>query len=431
MLRRFAFSLLACTVLGVLMPAPAHAQVPLSQLLVNLIQSEVRLGPPPQGFVSHEAHFVPGLDQQIAPFFFNQQLVTQLATFPTGSSSGGFTYTFDPALGTFSRATDSFGPMFAERALTNGRGKVTIGTNFQYSKYSSFEGQDLSGGAIKFFLRHSAAGGQFFEGDLIETALDLDLSSATTTFFVNYGMTDRWDVAVSVPVVRVSMDANVQATVLRLATGNLNVHAFPGGGTTASFGESGSASGVGDLVVRTKYRLTPAGGRGLAAAVDVRLPTGASEDLLGAGAAAFTATLIGSSSRGRFAPHFNVSFGAAGSGDFVDTPNEFGYRVGTEYTASPTATLAVDLIGRTLLDVGRLTLDDVIWNFTDSNGVGRSALLTEYVFTEGSLNLFNAAFGGKFNVARNLLINASVLVALNSRGVTARFTPVVGFDYAF
>ena len=51
--------------------------------------------------------------------------------------------------------------------------------------------------------------------------------------------------------------------------------------------------------------------------------------------------------------------------------------------------------------------------------------------TTVSLNLFNAAFGGKFNVARNLLINASVLVALNSRGVTARFTPVVGFDYAF
>ena len=41
------------------------------------------------------------------------------------------------------------------------------------------------------------------------------------------------------------------------------------------------------------------------------------------------------------------------------------------------------------------------------------------------------ALGGKFNVAGNLLINANVLVALNDAGVTARVTPVIGFDYSF
>jgi hypothetical protein len=338
----------------------------------------------------------------------------------------------DPALGIPSRATDSFGPTFAERALTIGRGKVSFGTNFQYSKYSSFEGQDLSGGQIKFFLRHSDAGGLFFEGDLIETALHLTLSSATNTMFVSYGLTDLVDLAVSLPIVHVSMDATVQATVRRLATEGLTLHAFPGGGTTAAFGDAGSATGLGDVLVRTKIRMTPSvRGGGLAAALDLRLPTGSSEDLLGTGAAAFTATLIGSGSSGRLSPHFNVSYGASGSGDFVDVPNEFGYRVGTEFAASPAATIAVDLIGRTLIDSGRLALDDVIWPYTDSNGVSQSAVLTEYVFTSGSLNLLSVALGGKFNVARNLLFNASVLVALTSGGVTARVTPVVGFDYAF
>ena len=53
------------------------SSLPLSQLLVNLIQAEVRLAPPPPGFQSHEAHFVPGLDQALAPYLFNQLLVAQ------------------------------------------------------------------------------------------------------------------------------------------------------------------------------------------------------------------------------------------------------------------------------------------------------------------------------------------------------------------
>ena len=39
----------------------------------------------------------------------NNQLALQLSTFPLASSAGGFTYRFDPGLGVFTRATDSFG----------------------------------------------------------------------------------------------------------------------------------------------------------------------------------------------------------------------------------------------------------------------------------------------------------------------------------
>ena len=78
------------TVLGALAllaaPRQANAQdVPLARLLVELIQSDVRLASN-----THDAHFIPGAEQQIAPFFFNQQLVTKLATVPIGSPAGGF-----------------------------------------------------------------------------------------------------------------------------------------------------------------------------------------------------------------------------------------------------------------------------------------------------------------------------------------------------
>src|SRR5262245_64239928 len=106
-----------------LSPASAHAQdPPLAGILPDLILREIilqrgMLGPP------HIAHFSPieGNDANNPAVgivqAFNNQLATQFATFPLGSSTGGLTYVFDESLGTLRRASASFGPLFAERAL--------------------------------------------------------------------------------------------------------------------------------------------------------------------------------------------------------------------------------------------------------------------------------------------------------------------------
>src|SRR5262245_55835268 len=69
---------------------------------------------------------------------FEQEKEVLLATFraettsfPLGSAAGGFTWMFDPSLGVATRRSTSFGPMFAERPLTNGRGKVNVGIAYQ------------------------------------------------------------------------------------------------------------------------------------------------------------------------------------------------------------------------------------------------------------------------------------------------------------
>jgi len=434
MIRRLMLVGSLCALVSAAAAPPAAAQeVPLSQLLVNLIQADVRLAPPAPGFQSHEAHFLPGVNQTLAPYLFNQLLVAQLATFPIGSPTGGFAFSFDAATGTFQRATDTFGPAFADRALTNGRGRLTFGANFQYSRYTTFEGNDLDNGAVKFYLTHEDVPGDvFFEGDLIEAALDLDLSSATTTVFANYGVTNEFDVAVAVPVVHVKMDAQVDATVLRLATpGQPGLHSFPGGASSAAFSNSGSATGISDVLVRGKYRFFSGGGGGLAGGVDVRLPTGDADNLLGTGAAAVTFTLIGSSTNGRFAPHFNVGYTASGESDVVNIADEFVYKFGAEFEAAPTVTVTADFLGRSLRDVGRLELTDVTHNYFNNAGVPGSTVLQEYVARSGSLNVNDLALGVKVNVAGNLLLNGNVLVAVNDAGVRARVTPVFGFDYTF
>lgn len=91
--------------------AQAPERPPVSQILPNLFGNTIVITPTgtPE-FPNHSAHFKPGVEQLQTPHQFNEQIVTLLATFPTGSSSGGFAYTFNSTLGTFSRSSESFGP---------------------------------------------------------------------------------------------------------------------------------------------------------------------------------------------------------------------------------------------------------------------------------------------------------------------------------
>ena len=129
----------------VVLPALASGQTtPLASILPQLLGDTITLLPsnlPDQP--NHVAHFQPGHDQLQVPAQVNQALVTLLSTYPLGSPSGGFTYTFDPALGTLTRSSNSFGPSFAERALTTGRGKTSLGFGYQHAAYDTFEGLNL------------------------------------------------------------------------------------------------------------------------------------------------------------------------------------------------------------------------------------------------------------------------------------------------
>src|SRR5262249_37827920 len=83
----------------------------------------------------------------------NQAVGSQVSSCALGSSAGGFSWTFDSTLGTFNRVSPSFGPVFADRALTTGRRKLNFGANYQSATFDSLEGVDLDSRAIKSYLR--------------------------------------------------------------------------------------------------------------------------------------------------------------------------------------------------------------------------------------------------------------------------------------
>jgi hypothetical protein len=467
-------------------PTSARAQGgPLAGILPELILRDIILLPGMVG-PSHVAHFSPverndannpavGIVQA-----FNNQLATQFATFPLGSSTGGLTYVFDETLGTLRRGSASFGPLFAERALTIGRRKFNAGFNYQRTSYRSFEGHDLDDGSVKFYLRHqdccgftNPADGQGFsstvgdgtrlnppfEGDIIEAALSLEATTHTTALFVNYGLTSNWDVGLAVPVVKVSLDASVEARIIRLVTSTApNTHTFEyfNPDRTLIVERAGSASGLGDIVLRSKYRVLSAAGGGLAAAVDLRLPTGDEDDLLGTGGVQAKMLLIASTERGRFAEHVNIGYTVA-EGHVAGTPlgltpasipDEINYSGGVEYMPHSRVTVIGDVVGRTLRDAGRLVLspkqfqylDPAITSFdpADAPGCGgfrggrcSTATFDEFDPRPGHLTLLLGTGGVKFNPVGNLLISAAVLFAINDAGLRSRTTTMVGIDYAF
>ena len=202
-----------------LAPGVSLAQdTPLSSILPDLLGNTITLLPsnlPDQP--NHVAHFRPGFDQLQVPTQVNQALVTLLSTYPLGSPSGGFTYTFDPALGTLTRSSDSFGPSFAERALTTGRGKVERGLRSTSTPtYDTFEGLNLRQGGDDVLRaahrllqprhRESVVAGWLTSHASVRRRSDRgqrshSSSSATPrSLFLSYGMLDRLDVSRGHPV---------------------------------------------------------------------------------------------------------------------------------------------------------------------------------------------------------------------------------------
>lgn len=487
---------LAIAVVLTTVAQPVHAQsagTGLAGLLSNLILRDI-VTPSNEGgaegsVLPHDAHYSPfnrqylgllsqqsGIPEIATVANFNRALATEIATFPLGSSSGGFTFEFDVTTGAFSRASSSFGPAFAERSRTIGRNRFNLGFSYRHSGYDTFEGLDLEGGAINFYLPHNdccpnqapdgtavgdgllgpgpAAVG--FEGDLVRVALNMKATTDTAAFYFSYGLTNRWDVGIAVPVVRVDLEAVADAEILRLSTAARPlVHSFALGNPSAtrdSFSASGSATGIGDILVRSKYNFAQGTTAGLAAAIDLRLPTGNSDDLLGTGTTQAKVYLVGSTGWDRFAQHFNVGYTFSGKGDlqpllgdgadFVSSAfgsdtraitDEFNYTAGVEFVAHPRLTIVGDLLGRTLRDAGRLSQVEKSFSYVVQGQTEprQTAKFEEFSPRPGNLNLLMGTVGFKANIAHYLLVSTHVLAPFTDAGLKDSLSWLFSADFSF
>src|SRR5262249_53224330 len=132
--------------------------------------------------------------------------------------------------------------------------------------------------------------------------LRLAIGASVATLYGNVGVTDRVEVGFAAPVVSLVIDGSRVNTYRSRQFTQATAH--------------GRTVGLADVVVRTKVTAYREDRTALAAAVDVRLPTGRTEDLLGAGSASVKLSAIGSVESARLSSHANagVTIGGRANG---------------------------------------------------------------------------------------------------------------------
>ena len=428
--------------------------------------------------IDHSSHFfLGGENLKLAVRQLNVAIAAQLASFPIASSSGGFTFSTNTRGEVVSTST-TFGPLFAERAVTIGRRQFNFGFTVQGTSYDAFDGQPLdpSGQGLRFISEHNnccpAPGNPpattdfnpAFERDLLLSTLRAEISTQTTAFFANYGVTDRLDIGAALPIVNVSLDARVDGEIFRLGSGDTaTTHSFDTSGSKTTFrARSDSATGLGDILLRAKYNAYRTTSTAFAGAIDLRLPTGDKDNLLGTGATQAHIFFVGSGEYGRLSPHVNFGYtfssgetselavsddtpgttsnnnapiaGVTVNAPNLSVPDEVNYTFGVSLAATPRITLGFDLRGRSIRNVAEFGLEDTQYPNRGTGALPQPAFVASDEFAvqaTGNDNQMLGVVGGKFNLFGKFILNASLLFAMSDDGLKPKPTPVLGFDYVF
>jgi hypothetical protein len=328
-------------------------------------------------------------------------LALELATLPISSSPGGFTYRFNPTLGTVERASDSFGPFFVERSLTAGSHQISFGLGYQYTNFVTIDGRNLDDGTLVATASKFRDQSQPFD---VET-LSLKIRANTVTFLADYGVTDTLDLGVAIPFVTLDLSGRRTDT-------------YRGQAFLQAAG-SASASGLGDVAIRGKYNVVRSGASGLAIAAEARLPTGNEKNLLGAGKAAVKPLLIGSFDRGVVAAHADLGY------TFGGLSKELDYGGAVTVAGAPRLTLVGEVLGRHVAKLGTLgetTEPNPTLAGVDTIRLAAVGQGAERVVVVG---------GFKWNLAATWLLSGYVARPVTTTGLNARWIPSLTLDYSF
>jgi hypothetical protein len=331
----------------------------------------------------------------------SQALLVNLTSVPLVSSSSGFLYRFNPALGTVERATESFGGFFVERALTPGAGQASFGIAAYTAGFDRLGSLDLRDGSLLTVANQFRDEAAPFDTE----TLTLQLRSSTMTIFGSVGVTDDFEIGAALPLIQLSLDGE-----------RLNV--YRGTSTVQAIGEA-SASGIGDIALRAKYTVASSATAALAAAAELRLPTGDETNLLGAGSATYRFLGIGSVESGRFALHGNAGIVIGGVSDEVN------FAGAASVAVAPRVTISGEVLVRQIQDLSEVEL--VSEPHPSIVGVDTHRLLAG----EAGVTVANAVAGFKWNVGKAVVLGAHLTFPLVSRGLTAPITPSLLFEYGF
>lgn len=372
----------------------------------------------------HLAHFTS--DSLSTLGLLVQQLAPGAADFPAVSTVPGLTFRYNPDLQAFERSSGSLGPVYVERPQTVGRGKLDVGFSYLFQDFDELDGASLDG--LSFRLDHAdccdpigTPGDPDFELDKADlTFEEFDLESHVLSLYATYGITDRWDVNVLLPIMFTSLDVRARAE-LSDTTGR-QVHQFPGGTNVQTRTVDDDATGVGDLLLRTKYHFMSTNGFNLAGGLSLRLPTGDEDDFQGLDDVVLTPYLALSQEWGRFDFHFQGGFDIN-----ADDTERSRARYGIGVTTQLVDRLAflIDIIGSSSLAEQDLSVSGIPV-IVASEEVG-----TQTVTRGLRTDIVDLSIGFKAALAQSVVGFAAVFIPLNDDGLRSDAVPTAGLEVSF
>jgi hypothetical protein len=386
------------------------------------------LYPIPNSF--HPVHFESDFSTLLKPL--TSEIGRQANLLPLASPSSGVVLTYDPSLKTFVASTDSLGPILGERGETVGRRRLFVGFSYQFFNFDKIDGVNLRN--IPAVLTHTDdrfdnatqanpitcsittannLTGCAFVRDLIKTVNSIDLKVNQYTSYITFGLTNRIDVSIVIPVESVRMALTSQDSIVLGSSGffvpavgspdqvnpnqnktNTNGppyffhlfkdcpntspssgaagldpsclnHTFPDPTFTGSgSGPKNSASGIGDVVARVKWNAWSAERMRVAVGLDVRFPSGDALNYLGSGSYGVKPFAV-FSYRARVSPHVLVGYewnshsilaGDLTKGSKGYVPSDFIYSAGADAAVTKWLTGSFDIIGQRFFRGGTVSV---------------------------------------------------------------------------
>ncbi|MDB4882439.1 MAG: hypothetical protein JWL95_1205 [Gemmatimonadetes bacterium] len=394
----------------------------------------------PASLQAHGDHFIPSSSAENASLIslIGDALGSSIGNIPIGSTSGSETFHF--VGGVPVRTSTSAGPIFAERAQTLGSGRVLVGASRTGFRFATLRGVDMRnieltfthqnvdfpGCSAQFGADCKLYGVPVLENDAMEFHLSMDLDVSVTSLYVTYGVTDRLDVGIVMPIVQADFRGESNAQIMPFG-GTTTAHYFAGTTTnpvlTANRQSLGSAAGLGDVAVRAKLNLRETPDASIAVLVDGRFPTGSQEDLLGSGKFTGRALAILNSRIGEFSPHVNVGYmhhaGTQQNDAVLGT-------IGFDQHMADNFTLAADLVTELQVGDSKLTLPGVV---TYDVPFRRTLSPTNIPVIRD--DIVNGSFGFKLAPARNTIIVLNTLFPLNRGGLRPNLVYTAGVERTF
>jgi len=362
---------------------------------------------------------------------FNSAIAAQVSQLPLATASAGTVVVYRAGI---PETFNNLGPILTDRAQTVGKHRFFMGFTASQFVFTDIDGIPL--GKLPFsFVSTAYVPNTNTVSTYTYTSEDTNLHFKIDQFVsvATYGLTNRVDFSVIVPVEYISMGSTTYNEQSYILDANNNLVFGPY--ASPNVDTPGTASGLGDINLVGKGELWRGERATVSAGMNFRVPSGDDQNYLGSGAWGYSPYLV-YSYLAKVAPHAKIGYqwnsktelnnptGTAGGEKTL--PGGLNYDVGADWAMSRHITIAADLLGNQYTNAPRYVTTSVPLPDKPS-----TATLDTITPENSTYSINNLSAGLKWNPFRNLVFSGNVLIQLNNNGLRSRPTPLVGISYKF